>query len=74
MNKAQQDIDDVDFIIGEIKRLGSMSWNDMKSHIDANENNHDFLYTIQLPSLKGEYTDGRAIDHAPDAALQQDLR
>lgn len=59
MNKAQRNIDDINFIIDEIKRLGSMSRSDMKSHIEANENNHDFLYTIKSPSGKGEYVCGR---------------
>ena len=36
-----------------------MSWADMKLHIEANENNHDFLYTVNSPTGKGEYVYGR---------------
>ncbi len=59
MTKDQVDIEDVSFILGEVRRIAKMSLAEEKKHISENRNSSDFLYVLRDEDEKGEYVCGR---------------
>src|ERR1700754_2761659 len=59
MAKHQQDIEDVNFILGEVLRFASMTFQDMKANSEANPDNQDLLFSIPHPEGQGQYIIGR---------------
>ncbi|HJT29526.1 MAG TPA: hypothetical protein VJ784_19085 [Pyrinomonadaceae bacterium] len=59
MTKDQIDIEDVNFILSEVRRIASMSPAEEKKHIEQNPNASDFLYSLRDEKTKGEYICGR---------------
>ena len=59
MTKDQLDIEDVNFILSEVKRISAMSISEERQHIKENPNAHDFLYFFRDSESKNEYICGR---------------
>jgi hypothetical protein len=59
MTKDQLDIEDINFILSEVRRISMMSISEEQQHIKENRNAHDFLYFFRDPVSKNEYICGR---------------
>jgi hypothetical protein len=59
MTKDQLDIEDINFILSEVKRISAMSIAEERQHINENRNAHDFLYFFRDSVSKNEYICGR---------------
>ncbi len=59
MTKDQFDIEDLNFILGEVRRIAAMSPAEERKHIEENPNASDFLYSLRDEKSKAEYICGR---------------
>src|SRR5258705_4377023 len=59
MTKDQFDIEDLNFILGEVRRIAAMSPAEERKHIEENPNASDFLYSLRNEKSKAEYICGR---------------
>ena len=59
MTKDQLDIEDVNFILSEVRRIAKMTPAEERKHIDENPNASDFLYTLRDDKTKAQYVCGR---------------
>jgi hypothetical protein len=59
MTQDQLDIEDVNFILGEVRRIAAMSPAEERKHIEDNPNASDFLYSLRDEKTRAEYIYGR---------------
>jgi hypothetical protein len=59
MAKHQLDIEDINFILSEILRFASMTFQEMKALREDDPDRHDLFFSIPHPEGRGQYTIGR---------------